>query len=254
MLNIVLSGCMGKLGQAIVRMSLMREDMKIIAGVDINDTVTSSFPVFASFSELPVDCDVILDASNPIIIADILKYATDKSKPLVLATTGYNDEQLALINAAAKKIPVFMSYNMSIGINLLCEISKAVAKVLGDSFDVEIVEAHHNQKLDAPSGTAIMLADSIKEGLDFEPEYTFERKSRREKRAKNEIGIHSIRGGTIIGEHEIIFAGHDEIIKLSHSAMSKEIFAVGALNAVKYISNKPTGKYTMKDFVIPISH
>lgn len=248
-MDIVISGCNGSLGKVIAKMAKDREGIKVVAGVDINEKFANEFPIFTSFKELPISCQVIIDASNPSILKDLLAYAKAHKLALVLATTGYSPEHLAMVDEAAKDIPIFISSNMSIGINLLCELAKTAARVLGSSFDVEIVEAHHNRKLDAPSGTALTLADAVSEGLSYEPEYTYERHSRREKRAQNEIGIHAVRGGTIIGEHEIIFAGHDEVIKLSHSAMSKEIFAVGALNAAGFILTKPAGKYSMKNMV-----
>ncbi|MDR1631254.1 MAG: 4-hydroxy-tetrahydrodipicolinate reductase [Oscillospiraceae bacterium] len=249
-MDIVISGCNGKLGQVITRMATERGNMQVVAGVDINEKFATPFPVFASFKELPLfSCRVIVDASNPVVLKDLLTYALEHKIALVLATTGYGAEHLAMVEEASKEIPIFISTNMSIGINLLCELAKTAARVLGGSFDVEIVEAHHNQKLDAPSGTALTLAGAIAEGLSYEPEYTYERHSRRQKRNPREIGLHAVRGGTIVGEHEIIFAGHDEVVKLSHSAMSKEIFAVGALDAAEFIANQPVGKYSMKDMV-----
>lgn len=249
-MDIVISGCNGKLGQVITRMATERDGMQVVAGVDINEKFSTPFPVFASFQELPLfSCQVIVDASNPIILKDLLAYALEHKIALVLATTGYGPEHLAMVEEAAKEIPIFISSNMSIGINLLCELSKTAARVLGGSFDVEIIEAHHNQKLDAPSGTALTLADAVAEGLAYEPEYTYDRHSRRQKRDPKEIGLHAVRGGTIVGEHEIIFAGHDEVIKISHSAMSKEIFAAGALNAAEFIAKQPAGKYSMKEMV-----
>ena len=175
----------------------------------------------------------------------MLEFAVENSIPAVISTTGLNDAQINLIKAASTKIPVFFSANMSLGVNLLCELAKKAAKVLQGSFDIEIVEAHHNQKIDAPSGTALMLADSITEALDEKPIYEFDRHSKRMKRTKNEIGIHSVRGGTIVGEHDIIFAGHDEVITISHSAQSKEVFAVGSVRAAKFLYNKPAGLYDM---------
>lgn len=249
MLRIILSGINGRLGSVICRVANDREDVSIVAGVDINETGRESVPVFSDFNELAVSGDVIVDASHPSALPGLLNYAVKNKLPAVLATTGYGAEHEKMIEEAAKTIPIFATSNMSIGINLLSELAETAARVLGDDFDVEIVEAHHNQKLDAPSGTAKMLAKAVESGLSYTPEYVYERESRRQKRAHHEIGMHAIRGGTIVGEHQIIFAGRDEIITLSHSARSKEIFAVGALNAARFISDKSAGRYAMPDMI-----
>jgi 4-hydroxy-tetrahydrodipicolinate reductase len=236
------------MGRNVVSVVNQRKDCEIVAGIDIVEDATIGFPVFQSYSELSVKADVIIDFSNPSLLGSMLEYAKNNNVAVVLATTGLNDEQIAAVESASKEIPVFFSYNMSLGVSLLCELSKTAARILGNDFDIEIVEAHHNQKLDAPSGTAIMLGNAIKEEL---PEHYFEydRHSKTQKRNKKEIGLHSVRGGTIVGEHEVIFAGNDEIVKLSHSARSKAIFAQGAVNAAVFINDKSAGIYNMSDLV-----
>lgn len=250
MTRIILSGCFGKMGAAIASCVNTREDCEIACGIDVSDGA-ADFPVFHSFSEIPagISADVIIDFSHPSALEGLLEYASEKKLPAVVATTGLSEQQTESVKAASKDIPIFFSANMSIGISLISELAKKAAKVLQGSFDIEIVEAHHNQKLDAPSGTALMLADSISEALDEKPVYEFDRHSKRMKRSKNEIGIHSVRGGTIVGEHEIIFAGQDEVIKISHSAFSKQLFAAGSVNAGIFLVGKNPGYYTMKDLV-----
>ena len=195
------------------------------------------------------EADVIIDFSNPALLDDLLTYSAAKSMPLVIATTGYTAEQKAKIEAAAEKCPIFFTYNMSMGINLLATLAQKAVNVLGPDFDIEIVEKHHNQKIDAPSGTALMLADAMCKEIDHPMKYEYDRHAKREKRTRDEIGIHSVRGGTIVGEHEIIFAGRDEIITLSHSARSKEIFAVGAVNAAVFMCGKDAGLYDMSQMI-----
>lgn len=249
MVKILLSGCFGHMGKVITQCVSERDDCRIVAGIDINNEESASFPVYKSPDEFKGKADVIIDFSHPNALSGLLDYAVKNSCPVVIATTGLSDEQREKIEEASKEVPVFFTFNMSLGVNLLSELAQKAVKVLGNGFDVEIVEMHHNQKIDAPSGTALMLADSIKEAMDSEPEYVYSRQEKREKRSKNEIGIHSVRGGTIVGEHEIIFAGKDEVIKLSHSAASKQVFAVGAINAGVYLAGKTPGLYTMGDLV-----
>lgn len=248
MTDIILSGCFGKMGRVITKSVSEREDCKIAAGVDIIEA-EADFPVFNSFDSVTVKADVIIDFSNPAALESMLDFAVKNNCGAVIATTGLSEAQINRINEASKIIPIFYSANMSIGVSLITELAKKAAHVLGKDFDIEIVEAHHNQKIDSPSGTALMIADSISQALDTKPRYEFDRHSKREKRTADEIGIHSIRGGTIVGEHEIIFAGHDEIIKISHSARSKELFAVGAINAAVFLKGKPSGMYSMKQLV-----
>ena len=248
MTRIILSGALGKMGKAIMACVSNRDDCEIVAGVDIAKE-ECSFPVFKSFNKIDVVADVIIDFSHPSVLSDLLAFAKEKNIPAVIATTGLNDEQLDSIKVASNDLPIFFSANMSIGVSLVSELAKKAAKVLQGSFDIEIVEAHHNQKIDAPSGTALMLADSISEALNEKPIYEFDRHSKRMKRNKNEIGIHAIRGGTIVGEHEIIFAGTDEIIKISHSAYSKQLFANGSVNAGLFLVGKEPGFYSMQDLI-----
>ncbi len=248
MTDIILSGCFGKMGRVITKSVSEREDCKIAAGVDIIEA-EADFPVFNSFDSVTVKADVIIDFSNPAALESMLDFAVKNNCGAVIATTGLSEAQINRINEASKIIPIFYSANMSIGVSLITELAKKAAHVLGKDFDIEIVEAHHNQKIDSPSGTALMIADGISQALETKPRYEFDRHSKREKRTADEIGIHSIRGGTIVGEHEIIFAGHDEIIKISHSARSKELFAVGAINAAVFLKGKPSGMYSMKQLV-----
>lgn len=245
--SIVVNGCNGHMGGVLCKSIDKRKNCRVCAGIDIIKAAEQPFPVFSTFSELNVENDVIIDFSHPDSLDAILKFAIVNRRPLVLCTTGYSRGQIDKIESAAKEIPIFFSGNMSLGINLLIELSKVATKALGTKFDIEIVEKHHNQKIDAPSGTALMLADEISSCLDDNINYTFDRYSKREKRAQNEIGIHSVRGGTIVGEHDVIFAGPNEIITLSHSAQSKEVFAEGAINAALFLLDKEPGLYDMKD-------
>ena len=247
--KIILSGCGGKMGHAIAALAAERTDCEIVAGVDLVSTGREGFPVFSHISGFTGEADVLIDFSHPSALASLLAYGRERRLPLVLCTTGYSKEQQEAVRAASAEIPVFSSGNMSLGINLLIELSKKAAQVLGEGFDIEIVEMHHNQKIDAPSGTALMLADAISEVEPGEMRYMYDRHSQRKKREKNEIGIHAVRGGTIVGEHEVIFAGHHEVIRLSHSAQSKEVFAAGALNAAVFLSGKEPGMYQMSDLL-----
>lgn len=249
MTKIILSGCNGKMGRAITACVKEREDCKIVAGVDLNTTPNADFPVYDTFLKVSEKADVIIDFSNPALLEKLLAFAKEKNLPLVLATTGFTKQQTDEIHEAAKEMPIFFTFNMSLGINLLVSLSKKAAALLGDSFDIEIIEKHHNQKLDAPSGTAIMLANAINDTLNDRMIFEYDRHSKREKRPKNEIGIHSIRGGTIVGEHDVVFAGHDEVITLSHQAASKEVFAVGAVKAAIFMSGKAPGLYDMNDMI-----
>lgn len=249
MTNIILSGCNGKMGKVITACVNENDDCRIVAGVDINTEALSNYPVYSSFSEITENADVIIDFSHPSVLNDLLQFAKEKKLPLVLATTGFSASQTEQIKAVANEIPLFFTFNMSLGINLLVALSKKAAEVLSGNFDIEIIEKHHNQKLDAPSGTAIMLAEAINDTLDNKMMYEYDRHSKREKRRDNEIGIHSIRGGNIVGEHEVIFAGHDEVLTLSHQATSKEVFAVGALKAAMFMNGKSAGLYDMNNVI-----
>ena len=249
MTNIILSGCNGKMGKVITACVNNNNDCRIVAGVDINTDVLSSYPVYSSFSQITEDADVIIDFSHPSVLNDLLSFAKAKKLPLVLATTGFSASQTKQIKATANDIPLFFTFNMSLGVNLLVALSKKAAEVLDGNFDIEIVEKHHNQKVDAPSGTAIMLAEAINETLDNKMMFEYDRHSKREKRPENQIGIHSVRGGNIVGEHEVIFAGHDEVITLAHRATSKEVFAVGAIKAAIYMNGKSAGLYDMNNVI-----
>lgn len=245
MKRIILSGCNGHMGHVIADTISSRNDCVIVAGFDINVSVKENYPVLTDPSQFDGNADVIVDFSNPSFLKSLLKFATEKKIPAVIATTGMNEEQVKKIKDASKIIPIFYTANMSLGINLLESLAKRAAAVLSDSFDIEIIEMHHNQKLDAPSGTALMLANGISSVLDEKPEYVYERHSKHQKRSKNEIGIHSVRGGTIVGDHEVIFAGKDEVITLKHSAASKQIFATGAVNAAIFLADQKPGLYDM---------
>lgn len=249
MTDIILSGCSGKMGASIIACAADRTDCRIAAGVDLMQPKSNDgFTYAKSFEELDVKADVIIDFSNPAVLDSLLDYAKKNSLPCVICTTGFSEAQKAQIEEASKVIPIFYSGNMSLGINLIIELAKKAAAVFGDSFDVEIIEQHHNQKLDAPSGTALMIADAVST-VRTDSEYVYDRHSYRKKRSKSEIGIHSVRGGNIVGEHEIIFAGTDEVLKISHSAHSKTVFAVGALNAAVFLEGKQPGMYSMSDLL-----
>ncbi len=251
MTNIILSGCGGRMGEAIGKLIDSTSDLKIIAGVDINTSAVataSGFPIYTSITEFPEKADVIVDFSHHSAVSSLLDYAIATGTPIVVCTTGHTEEELELMRAASKKIAVFHSGNMSIGINLLMALCKKASEILGESFDVEIIEKHHNKKLDAPSGTALMLADTVKSTRE-NTEYVYDRHSVRRARESSEIGIHSVRGGTIVGEHEVLFAGNNELISIKHTAMSREIFAAGAVRAAKFLCGKPAGMYDMSDVI-----
>ncbi len=249
MTNIILSGCSGKMGGVITDIVKADENANIVCGLDISENVSRGYHVYKSAEDIKETADVIIDFSHPSALDGILKLAKAKKIPVVLATTGYTENEIAKIKEATKEIPVFFTFNFSLGVNLLVALSKKAAAVLGNDFDIEIVEKHHNQKLDAPSGTAIMLANALNNIFDDKMMYEYDRHSKRAKRAKNEIGIHSVRGGTIVGEHDVIFAGRDEVITLSHSAGSKQVFAAGAVKAAKFIVGKKPGMYDMNDVI-----
>lgn len=246
MTKILLSGACGKMGRAVTGCVAEDSETEIICGVDKADLICP-FPVFHSFEDVTLKPDVIIDFSNVSALDSLLKFALKENVPIILASTGYSEEQISAIKGAAERIPVFFSFNMSLGIYLLCSLAKKAAAILGSDFDIEIIEKHHNQKLDAPSGTAIMLANAVNEQSGDRYTYEYDRHSKRQKRPKNEIGIHSVRGGTIVGEHDVIFAGHDEVITLSHQAASKEVFAAGAVKAAKFICGRSAGMYDMSD-------
>ena len=247
MTKIILNGCNGKMGQVISRIVSEDERFQIVAGLDINTCIENPYPVYINPTDCTEEADVIIDFSHPSALSALLKFAAERNLPIVEATTGLSNEQKAELTEYSKKIPVFFSANMSLGINLLIELSKKATKILSDRFDIEIVERHHNQKIDAPSGTALAIADAISETMEAPAEFIYDRHSERRKRKKNEIGIHAVRGGTIVGDHDVIFAGNDEVIELKHSAASKEVFAVGAVKAAEFMNGKQAGFYSMTD-------
>lgn len=249
MTNIILCGANGKMGRVITRLCEEDSECKIVAGIDINDYCENAYPVFTDPAKCDVDADVIIDFSHPSAFEGIFEFANKRNIPIIEATTGLSKEQRAALSEYSKTLPVFFSANMSLGINLLINLAKRAASVLENNFDIEIIEKHHNQKIDAPSGTALAIADALSETLKNPPEYVYDRHSVRKKRAANEIGIHSLRGGSIVGEHEVIFAGLDEVITLGHQATSKEVFAVGSINAAKFMKGKPAGMYDMNDLI-----
>ena len=246
MIKVLLNGCSGKMGKMIVEASKNFDTLEITAGIDKYPT-PASFPVFESPKDVNIEYDVLLDFSRADALDSLLELTENTKKPLVLCSTGYSDEQLNLINEKSKTLPLFKSANMSLGINLINSLLKKVAPLLYGNYDIEIIEKHHNQKVDSPSGTAILLADTIKESL---PEETFYQHGRdgHKKREKQEIGIHAVRGGGIVGDHDVIFAGTGEVIEFSHKAISREVFAVGALKACAFMGNiTKAGLYNMDD-------
>ncbi len=253
MIKIILNGCNGKMGRVITNLVENDKDCKIVAGFDINDSLENDYPVFTNIFTCTEKADVIIDFSHPSAVDNLLKYAENTKTPIVVSTTGLSDEQKTNLKKLSEKIPVFFSANMSLGINLLINLAKKAAVLLENDYDIEIIEKHHNQKIDAPSGTALAIADEISDVLSYNAEYVYDRHSKRTQRSKTEIGLHAVRGGTIVGEHEIIFAGHNEVITLSHSAQSKEVFAVGAVRAAKFIASKEPGYYSMKELVDSIN-
>ncbi|WP_058486148.1 4-hydroxy-tetrahydrodipicolinate reductase [Defluviitalea phaphyphila] len=250
MIKVIMHGCNGKMGQVISNLVENSDDCTIVAGIDPNVNKSNPYPVFSKISDCDITGDVIIDFSTATAVKPLIEYALNKQLPVVVCTTGLSDDLLTLVKKASEKIPVFFSANMSLGVNLLINLVKRASEVLSDAnFDIEIIEKHHNQKIDAPSGTALALADAINETLDNTYKYKYDRHKERQKRSKKEIGIHAVRGGTIVGEHSILFAGKDEIIELKHTAMSKEIFAVGAIKAAKFLANKSPGLYNMENLI-----
>ena len=251
MINIILCGCNGYMGRVVSAISQADEELRITAGVDITADFSQDYPVYIAFSGIKESCDVIIDFSSPAALDSLLQYAENKKIPLVLCATGYDERQIELINNASKLIPIFKSSNMSLGINLLAELVRRACEVLGDGYDIEIVEKHHRRKIDAPSGTALFLADTAASALPYKPAYVYDRSELKRSRVQKEIGISSLRGGTIVGEHEVIFAGNDEVIEIKHSAASRDVFAVGAIKAAKFIAKiqKPA-MYDMSDMLI----
>jgi len=251
MTNILLSGANGRMGQAIASLVNSREDCNIIAGVDINTSISNSFNVYESFDRVPVDIaiDVIVDFTNPKGLMPLADFAKERKIPVVVATTGLSKTEMEYLHEISNYTAVFYSANMSIGICLIKELVKKATAFLGEDFDIEIVEKHHNQKLDAPSGTALAIADCINQADNNKYEYIYDRHSRKSKRSTNEIGLSSIRGGNIIGDHDVIFAGNNEIVEISHKALSRNIFADGALRAALFLKDKEKGYYHMDNLL-----
>ena len=250
MIKILMHGCNGKMGRMITEIAKQDQDVEIVAGVDKYTAVANEYPVFETISECDVDADAVIDFSNAGAVDELLDYCVEKKLPVVLCTTGLSEEQLARVKEVSEKIAVLKSANMSMGINLLLKLLKDAAKVLAPAgYDMELVEKHHNQKLDAPSGTALALADSMNEALGNEYEYVYDRSQVRKKRDVKEIGISAVRAGTIVGEHEVIFAGTDEVIEFKHTAYSRSVFAKGAEEAAKCLAEQKRGMYDMGDVI-----
>ncbi|EDO58613.1 dihydrodipicolinate reductase [Clostridium sp. L2-50] len=250
MVRIIMHGCNGKMGQVITGLVADDPNAQIVAGIDIADNRDNGYPVFTDIKKCDVAADVIVDFAAAAAVDALLDYSVEKQIPVVLCTTGLSDEQLARVKESSKKVAILKSANMSLGINTLMKLLKDAANVFAPAgYDIEIVEKHHNQKVDAPSGTAIALADSINEARGGEYEYVYDRSQVRKKRDKKEIGISAVRGGTIVGEHEVIFAGIDEVIEFKHTAYSKSVFAKGAVEAAKFLAGKPAGMYDMADVI-----
>lgn len=250
MVKVIMHGCNGKMGQVITRLAAADPEMEIVAGVDMRAQALNDYPVFGDIGECGVEADVVIDFSNAAAVDRLLDWCGEKQMPVVLCTTGLSEEQLSKVEETAKKTALLKSANMSLGVNLLMKLLQDAAKVLApEGFDMEIVERHHNQKVDAPSGTAIALADSLKEALEEDYAYVYDRSGQRKKRDSHEIGISAVRGGTIVGEHEVIFAGEDEVIEFKHTAYSKALFAKGAVAAAKFLAGKGPARYDMSDVI-----
>ena len=235
------------MGQVLTKCVADDEELELVAGISPKHHDVDGFNTYSSFADVKEDSDVVIDFSNPLALDGILEYCLKTKTPVVLATTGYNDEEMEKIHEAAKQIPVFLSFNMSLGVNILLKLVKEAAKNLAN-FDIEIIEKHHNKKVDSPSGTAVMIANAVKE-IREQSEFIYGRHGRTGKRQQNEVGIHAVRGGTIVGEHSAIFAGNDEILEINHSARSKNVIAEGAIAAAKYLVNQEPGFYNMDDML-----
>lgn len=253
MTKVIISGCNGRMGQTVAGICEKKKDMQVIAGFDVVDNKQLGFPVYTNPADFKGEADVIIDFSNPSALDNLIEFCTERKVPCVFCTTGYSGEQLVRISNLSESVPSFRSGNMSLGINLLTVLVKKAAAVLGEDFDVEIVEKHHRMKVDAPSGTALMLADAAASALPHESEYVYDRHSVRQQRGQNEIGISSVRGGSIVGEHEVIFAGQDEVVELKHTAYSRSVFANGAVAAAVFLSTvKEPGMYDMSDVLAEV--
>ena len=250
MTRVIMHGCNGRMGQMITNIVNSNPDVDIVAGVDVSDHISNNYPVFKSISECDVDADVIIDFANAAAVDVLLEYAAGRQIPVVLCTTGLSEAQLEHMKKTSERVAILKSANMSLGINTIMKLLKEVTPLFAQAgFDIEIVEKHHNQKLDAPSGTALALADSINGELNNEYEYVYDRSARREKRPVKEIGISAVRGGSIVGDHDVIFAGLDEVVTISHTAYSRAVFAKGAIAAGEFLAGKPAGMYDMSDVI-----
>ena len=250
MVKVIMHGCNGKMGQTITRIIQEDTEAEIVAGIDKYTGIVNTYPVFTNIYDCDVVGDVIVDFSNAAAVDELLDYCEEKKVPVVLCTTGLSQEQLQRVEKVSQKVAVLKSANMSLGVNMLLKLLQEATKVLEPAgFDIEIVEKHHNQKVDAPSGTALAMADSINAVLDGTCNYVYDRSGERRKREKKEIGISAVRGGTIVGEHEVIFAGEDEVVEFKHTAYSKAVFAKGAVEAGKFLKGKAPGLYTMQDVI-----
>ena len=249
MTSIFMSGCLGHMGRVILELTKSYDDLQIVAGSDLNQDANIGFPVYQKASECQEDFDVIIDFSNPLALPELFNLMRKTGKPAVICTTGLSQEQKNELQEISKKQAVFVSANMSLGINVLIHLAQQTAKMLYPEFDLEIVEAHHKRKVDAPSGTALMIADALNETLDNQLEYVYDRSQKKEARKDNEIGLHAIRGGNIVGEHTVMFAGGEETLSIHHSAHSRDVFARGALAAARFMPGKPAGMYNMKDLI-----
>ena len=247
-MNVLINGASGKMGNELFSVIKENEEFEVVCGVDKNEDLNGEFPIYSKIEDINEKVEVIIDFSVPVATFKILKYAVKNKIPIVIATTGFNKQEIEQIEEFSKEIPIFRSSNMSLDINLMAKIVAEVAKVLNNT-DIEILETHHNRKIDAPSGTAILLANAINDVLDEKKEYNFERLQKREKRSKNEIGFSSIRGGNIVGEHSVKFFGENEELEITHKAYSRKVFAEGALNAAKFIVNQHSGLYNMNNIV-----
>ncbi len=250
MTRVIMHGCNGRMGQMITGIVANDPDVDIVAGVDVSDHIKNNYPVFKSISECDAQADVIIDFANASAVDVLLEYAAGRQIPVVLCTTGLSEAQLEHMKQTSEKVAILKSANMSLGINTIMKLLKEITPLFAESgFDIEIVEKHHNQKLDAPSGTALALADSVNEALGNEYEYVYDRSNRREKRPKKEIGISAVRGGSIVGDHDVIFAGMDEVVTISHTAYSRAVFGKGAVAAAKFLADKGPGMYDMSDVI-----
>lgn len=251
MTRIIMVGCNGRMGQMISGIVAEDEQTQIVAGVDIVDNRDNGYPVFTDIDKCDVEADVIIDFSSANEFEKRMDYAVRTNTPIVECSTGMSEEQIAYMNETAKKVAVLKSANMSLGVNLLIKMLKEAAqKLCVEGFDVEIVEQHHNKKVDAPSGTALALADSVNEAMDNQFEYVYDRSQVRQPRGKKELGISAVRGGTIVGDHEVIFAGNDEVITFKHTAYSRAVFAKGSVTAAKFLNGKAAGMYDMADVLL----